>query len=934
MTTRHWSRVAVYAALLLAFALRLYHLDFQSLWSDEGISLLRSQQALGPMLAEMPVEHAPLYFVVLHGWMRLTGQSDFALRALSLLFSVLTVSLLYALGRDLFSDRVGLLAAVVLAANPFQVWYAQEARMYSLVVCLTLASTWLLARGWRGSGWMAWAGYTATTALALYTHYYAALIPAFHATFILGWWLLSYIEAKVAHRIRAWGSIPRLSSERALKRPAKGGKRALSTLRLLSLSVDVQVLPRTTLLSWLGAASASALLFLPWVPRALQVLSFPGWREPVPLYTVPGRFLTAYSLGLAVPPTLGLWLAAGFLPILIAGLIVAQGESRPAVAYAILYLLVPALIMALFLLRKPDFHERYLIVVTPAYALLLARGLDALRRRVWPLSILALLFILGTNAYALRNYYWDSRYHKPDFRGAARHLTLFGRPGDGILVDGPNPRLVFLHYYRGPLPIYDLRSLDQSDPAAVQSTLAPLAAQHERLWTLLYFHPPGPIEAWLDAHGYLTTARGFNGIQLYLHATPSAATATTIPLDVPLGPSARLTGYTLEPSSLPADGILRLTLWAVVDGQPPGEYNVALRLVDANGFPCYATDRPLTLHRTGEKWTARYGLLPMPGTPPGPYTVRLTVYAAGAEPTQITLGTVTVTPPATPPPVEALEIAHPLEVVFGEALELLGYDAAPEVRPGYATALTLFWRARRPIEHDYRLRLRLVDRDGQPWAEAEVPPAGESHPTTDWATGEVLRGQYGVIVEATAPGGEMAWRINLIEAESERPLLARDLTLGHVRVIAPPRRFSVPRDIQYPQRATLGNVIAFRGYDLDHTSLRAGETLHLTLYWQALAPMDTSYTVFVHLLDAEGQIRGQRDSIPVAGSRPTTGWVQNEVIVDEYDVPVDADAPPGRYQIEIGMYDPRTIVRLPAFDAEGVRLPDDRILLAQVEVVP
>ncbi|MCR4407469.1 MAG: glycosyltransferase family 39 protein [Anaerolineae bacterium] len=882
MNSRHWPRLALYAILLLAFALRLYHLDFQSLWSDEGISLLRSQQALGPMLADMPVEHAPLYFVLLHGWMRLTGQSDFALRFLSLLFSVLTVSLGYALGRDLFSDRIGLLTAILLAINPFQIWYAQEARMYSLVVCLTLASTWLLVRGWRGGGWAVWAGYALTTALALYTHYYAVLIPAFHAVFILG------------HRT-GWQPVP---------------------------------LPR-----WLAAATAAALLFLPWLPRALRLLSFPGWREPVPLYTVPGRFLTAYSLGLAVPSDLGLWLAVGFLPILIAGLIVTREDSRPATAYAILYLAVPALIMALLLLRKPDFHERYLIVVTPAYALLLARGLNNLRRRAWPLSVVALLFILGSSAYALHNYYWDSRYHKPDFRGAARHLTIFGQAGDGILVDGPDPRLVFLHYYHGSLPVYDLRSLDQGDPTAIQSTLAPLAAQHGRLWTLLYFHPPGAIEAWLDAHGYLATTDDFNGIQLYLHATPPAATVMpTARLDIPLGQSARLTGYALEPTSLPADEILRLTLWAEVDGEPPAGYNVALRLVDATGFPCYAADRLLALYHNGEGWTAHYGLLPAPGTPPGPYTARLTVYGTDTEPVQLELGKVSVTPPAAPPSVEALEIAHPLEVAFGEELELLGYDAAPEIRTGYATALTLFWRARHPIASDYRLRLRLVDGDGRTWAAAELPPAGESHPTSEWTSGEVLRGQYGVIVDAAAPAGKMAWQINLIETESGRPLLDHDLTLSHVRVVAPVRRFSVPGNIQHPQRATLGNVVAFHGYDLDRTAVRAGETLHLILYWQALAPMDTSYTVFVHLLDAGGQIRGQRDSVPVAGSRPTTSWVQNEVIVDEYDIQVDADAPPGHYQIEIGMYDPRTVVRLPVFDADGVRLPEDRILLVQMEV--
>ncbi len=70
------------AVLLLAFFVRVYHLDYQSFWSDEGISLLRASRPVGEMLRDMPVEHAPGYFVGLNAWLRLTGTSDFAVRYL------------------------------------------------------------------------------------------------------------------------------------------------------------------------------------------------------------------------------------------------------------------------------------------------------------------------------------------------------------------------------------------------------------------------------------------------------------------------------------------------------------------------------------------------------------------------------------------------------------------------------------------------------------------------------------------------------------------------------------------------------------------------------------------------------------------------------------------------------------------------------------
>jgi hypothetical protein len=70
--------------------------------------------------------------------------------------------------------------------------------------------------------------------------------------------------------------------------------------------------------------------------------------------------------------------------------------------------------------------------------------------------------------------------------------------------------------------------------------------------------------------------------------------------------------------------------------------------------------------------------------------------------------------------------------------------------------------------------------------------------------------------------------------------------------------------------------------------------------------MDTSYTVFVHVVGPDGVIRGQWDSVPGDGTLPTTGWVKDEVITDEYLVPMDEDAPPWQYTILVGMYDPMT----------------------------
>ena len=121
------------------------------------------------------------------------------------------------------------------------------------------------------------------------------------------------------------------------------------------------------------------------------------------------------------------------------------------------------------------------------------------------------------------------------------------------------------------------------------------------------------------------------------------------------------------------------------------------------------------------------------------------------------------------------------------------------------------------------------------------------------------------------------------------------------------------------------------GYDLSPTQLKPGQALRLTLYWQALVPMDENYTVFAHLLDEKSLIWGQKDSVPHHGSWPVTVWAQGEIVVDEYDILAQIDTPPGQYTLEIGMYQLETGQRLEVHG--GPEGEGDRILLGKVEVL-
>ena len=95
--------------------------------------------------------------------------------------------------------------------------------------------------------------------------------------------------------------------------------------------------------------------------------------------------------------------------------------------------------------------------------------------------------------------------------------------------------------------------------------------------------------------------------------------------------------------------------------------------------------------------------------------------------------------------------------------------------------------------------------------------------------------------------------------------------------------------------------------------------------------MDASYTVFTHLLDSDSRTWGQKDNVPQAGGYPTTLWVEGEVVIDEYEIVVKPDAPPGQYVIEIGMYLPQSGQRLPVSDESG-QVQGDRVLLGAIEI--
>jgi hypothetical protein len=435
-----------------------------------------------------------------------------------------------------------------------------------------------------------------------------------------------------------------------------------------------------------------------------------------------------------------------------------------------------------------------------------------------------------------------------------------------------------------------------------------------------------------------------------------------------------------------ANAKLRVTLyWRAL---PPlaKDYKVSLRLVSAAGRLVAQQDAtpvhdayPTSAWRPGEIVTDVYDLsLPL-GTPPGDYRLVVGWYVAETLQTLspevpnpdglADLGPIVVLPPARTPsldwlPAQTLPPRRGLTLPGGEErpslaslgvprvvrgnldnqITLFAYGLSPAtVKPGEDLQLTFLWQAARRLTQNYVVFIQLVDKEGKVWASRDSIPADGTYPTTNWLADEVVRDEHTLAVPAAILDGEYRLLVGMYRSsdKTDRLTVLRwtrssgdHLDLGPVRVQGRPRSFEPP-PLTHRQEARLGKEIKFLGYDLAGSKegvafqARPGDTLKLTLYWQALGATDLSYTVFAHLLGADGRLRAQQDNPPCRGACPTTSWVAGEVLADEYAIAVPADAAPGEYRLEIGLYDGATQQRLPVFDAQG-QPAGDRLLLGQV----
>jgi hypothetical protein len=362
------------------------------------------------------------------------------------------------------------------------------------------------------------------------------------------------------------------------------------------------------------------------------------------------------------------------------------------------------------------------------------------------------------------------------------------------------------------------------------------------------------------------------------------------------------------------------------------DYQVAVWLEDATGHHLSGLDKLLLSNdqqRASAHWDIgqlehSYHLLPIPTSAlPGEYTLKTAIYEAttyqrllpqqpgvGAD-LALSLGNVFVQPPQ-----QALEDTLPANMLLidkkvGLGLYLSGLEKSHSepLRPGDPLWVALFWRAEKEIRPDYLLALHFVsDQEERPLFSAETI-GGEAYPTSQWPTDHQLKQWFGGYLPADLQGG--TYRL-VAEVQADNSEWATRLDLLTVQVQTRPRQFDLAA-VQHSLSIALDDGITLLGFETNARPFHAGDTVTLSLYWQADHSVDTSYISFAHIIDGTGRIVTQQDQIPQQGRAPTTGWMPGEIVTDVKMVLLPSEMAEGNYGVEVGMYDPGTGYRLTVF---------------------
>ena len=475
-----WTWTLLGLTTVAAALLRAHQLAAKTFWLDEGMSVAIARLDWYDFVRILwrREGNMSLYYLLLHFWVHL-GNGEAFVRALSVVFAVATVPALYLLGRRLFNDRVGLIAATLLAVNSFHIRWSQEARSYSLFVLLCLLSSLFFVKYLDAPKPRDRAAWIVCSALAVYAHFFAGLLL-----------------------VTQWLSVRLLRGER----------------RNLNRDFGWTSLFTSPAVAFIAATGAGPLR---WVHRpgvgtlwdfAVQIAG----NSPFLLFA----FATACAGAVAGCTQWREWK-------------VSRDVWR--VRYLLLWLVFPPVFVAVLSFLRPLFVPRYFLFCLPALCLLAAAGVARLRL-AWAWAPAALLLVVLS--FRSTMVHWnDFDPERDDWRSASHYLLSNARPGDALMFHVAAARMPYEFYLSlaarpqaPPEVVYPhhaahitfLDFVAKPDYAALERSLP----QHPRVWLVLSHagdpSAPDQVNSWLsrilaDRFPTVTTS-DFQGIEVRLYS--------------------------------------------------------------------------------------------------------------------------------------------------------------------------------------------------------------------------------------------------------------------------------------------------------------------------------------------------------------------------------------------------------------------------------
>ncbi len=625
----------IWPAVLILLALAAWlilHFPHNSLWYDEALTTYvatDSWATLWRWCTQTDIQ-VPFHYVVLRGWTFLLGDSEFALRLLSAVCTLLAAAGVMAIGRRLAGRRLGYAAAVLFGTMPGVLWIAYEVRAYALALALyawaTVFLLQIIAEAERNLfRWKLLVGHALLMLAALYTHYTALAAFVAHVAIVV-------VIALIC--------------------------RSRSLLRALAITVTlvgVGFAPWLPILLARGAADRSYYSGAPITPdRAAEVML--GFK----------------LLGRDSAPDAALPLILAYAVLIVLGAMLAVGTRRwRSALVGFMIAIWPVALVAALVYFKPKLAGRYAWPAWIGFDLLAALAVVILASRRRGVAVAALI------AIAAMPWLSKERGDPPnsDFRGAFAYLCTRGDPHDVIaLRDGT--LFVVARYYgqRAPCklandPVYLPEALMTDVDHALtlpetQAVMKAIAALHApNVWVVSWqgdvMDPQGLAYALLDGTGkHSVTARMFGDVRLDRYENPTPITgdpleaASTLAITpVPGGPSLQAVRLLAPDVAHTGDTIVLQTWWRKGETLQP-DLRVSAQITTLDGGWTYAqVDQPPAGWKyVDDRWQAdipalgRYELTIGPDVPPGKVAIRYVLYdAAGRWQPQIyTIGTITV----------------------------------------------------------------------------------------------------------------------------------------------------------------------------------------------------------------------------------------------------------------------------------------------------